>query len=115
MSQFPPIYVKEPAWFGVYENYCAVHAYYRNISFSRRQIPIKIHKDIFDYKGKILFPSGRPWIKPYCIHIVFDPENRWHSYYLQTDAMGNPKHQSYVAARLQILELGIQLGSFDDQ
>lgn len=113
MSQFPPIYVKEPAWFRDFNNYCGLQEYYRNVSVSRRKIPVEIHRDIFNFKGEILFPSGRVWPRPYCIHIVFDPENRWHSNYLKVSENGKPLYHSDIISRLQVYELGVQLETFE--
>lgn len=107
------ICVKEPDWFRVYENYCGLQAYYRDVACSRRNVPVMIHRDIFGFKGEILLPDGRVWPKPYCIHTVFDPENRWHTNFLKIDEDGRPVYQSYIVPRLQIYWLGRELGTFE--
>ena len=114
-KQTDVLYVKGADWYRDPENYCDLQAYYRAVPVSRRRIPVMIHRDIFDFKGEILLPDGRPWPKPYCIYTVFDPENRWHGYYLKVNEQGKPVFVSDIIPRLQVYDIGRQLGTFESE
>ena len=78
----------------------------RNMPYSRRQWPVILCRDIYDFPGTILCPDGRKWPTPDIDDVMGDP--RWFSYYFE-ETNGQPRRQVRLIERLKTLDLWFRI------
>ena len=79
----------------------------RNLSIPRRGWLDELAGTIYDFRGKVFYPSGEPFVIP-CIDELFgdDPDARWMSLYLEAGQSGDfPRRISRKFERIQIIDL----------
>ena len=103
------IYVASSQWLLDKVNYEELWQYYRGLNVSRRELLEKLTTEVLEYPGAIELPDGRPWPRPYCITCVFNPDNRWYSYYLLNNIYGTPLYRCTYVERLRIMDLWLQI------
>lgn len=113
MSDKTKIIVKSIPKLQDWDVYKRVHARNLKIKVSRRKVPLEIHKTIYGFKGKIVWPDGSPFKKPICIHTAFDLENRWYSNYRKVTPEGEPLMRSPVYHRIHLLDIWAQIRDLD--
>lgn len=91
------------------EVYKEIQKQCQNYEISRREVPMAIHKAIFNFKGEITWPDGTRFIKPVCIFTEFDLENRWFSNFVLSDDFGNPVYPSSKFNRIRLLDIYNQI------
>ena len=109
MKKTKQVTVKSNRDFENYLIYWEVHQRDLKIKVPRRLVPLAIHKSIRDFKGKIVWADGTPYLKPVCIYTEFDLENRWYSIYRKVDENGLPLHKSFRYNRLRLLDIWHQI------